>query len=81
MRTTIAYSSGPLLRNHNLGQIEEGDLIVPWGLPIFKNPQRTMYFFPASIDTMAETTSCTIECLETVQKWKYSNSIAVDKNL
>ena len=30
---------------------------------------------------MAEATSFTIECHETVQKWKYSNSFAVGKNL
>ena len=46
-----------------------------------KNPQKTVYFFSATIDTMSETTSITTECHETVQRWKYSNSFAVDKNL
>ena len=65
------YHAGPLLRNRSLGANIKRGPGCSKGYTIFKNPQRTAYVIPATIDTMAETASFTIECHETVQKWKY----------
>jgi len=52
----------------NLNERVQYEGHFPWDMFIFKNPNKKMYFFPAIIDTMAETTSFIIECHETVQR-------------
>ena len=56
-------------------------LIVPRGILSSKTPQKKMYFFPATIDSMAETLSFTTECHKQCRSGSTSNSVAVDKNL
>jgi len=59
---------GGIQMDMNLNERVQYEGHFPWDMFIFKNPNKKMYFFPAIIDTMAETTSFIIECHETVQR-------------
>ena len=51
------------------------------GYTVFKNPQKTMHFFPADIDDVAEIHHLQLNVMKQCRNGSTSHSAAVDKNL